>query len=299
MIRVTQGHEKSISIEVFLKSFILLSSVQQEKIVFYANIEEVKLTAQSIGIRISPIDKNYISVSNTKLRFVNITHQDNHLTTTALEKAISDMSKKDILVTMPSSKDQIVLNGKTCSGHTDYFRKLYKSDNIVMCFKNKWENILLLTDHIPLSQVSSSITKDMIQDKVSTAIEGLNNIENVIFAGLNPHAGENGLLGKEESLFFNEAIIELKKKFPLINFSNPLAADSIHKYTCNKSLKVFCYHDQGLVYFKSKYNFIGANITLGLPFQRISVDHGTAFDLYLKNKANYMGCYTILNDLLG
>jgi 4-hydroxythreonine-4-phosphate dehydrogenase len=111
----------------------------------------------------------------------------------------------------------------------------------------------------------------------------------VILAGINPHAGENGILGDEEK-HIKSAITELEKSYGKI-FKGPVSGDTLHYLhdSTKNQLLVYMYHDQGLTQFKSQYGLIGLNITLGLPFLRLSVDHGTAFELYGKNKANISG----------
>jgi len=167
-----------------------------------------------------------------------------------------------------------------------------------MSFQAAKERILLVTDHIPLLSVPSAITDRLIVDKVSYAIDGHKNIFNkstkkVVLAGINPHAGENGILGKEDFVI-NKALLQLKNIYPSISFDGPFSGDVLHNYISNEelstSLKVYMFHDQGLGYFKGKYGVVGSNITYGLPFLRLSVDHGTAFDLYGKNIADHSGC---------
>ena len=159
-----------------------------------------------------------------------------------------------------------------------------------MTFVGVDKNILLITDHISLMEVGPHISADLIFNKTQIALDGFKKyfspINEVVFAGLNPHAGEGGILGSEEK-FINEAIALLDKgNGP--NFLGPFSGDTLHTkdHKSREQLFVYMYHDQGLTSFKSEYGLIGLNVTLGLPYLRLSVDHGTAFDLYGKNMAN-------------
>ena len=135
-------------------------------------------------------------------------------------------------------------------------------------------------------------------NKVRTTLDNFKKyffpFEEVVFSGINPHAGENGILGDEEK-HIKSAMTDLEKHYGKI-FTGPFSGDTLHHhYLSDKNqLFVYMYHDQGLAQFKSQYGLIGLNITLGLPFLRLSVDHGTAFELYGKNKANISGMLFLL-----
>ena len=127
----------------------------------------------------------------------------------------------------------------------------------------------------------------------------IQNIEKVIITGINPHAGESGLIGSEDSVI-KKSINELRKRNPKIKFSGPISGDSMHAELkdSKKELQVFCHHDQALSYFKFKNGIIGINTTFGLNFLRLSVDHGTALGLYGKNEANPLGSYFVLTEAI-
>ena len=108
----------------------------------------------------------------------------------------------------------------------------------------------------------------------------------VYISGLNPHAGENGLLGNEENEIL-DAIENLRELYPRIIFEGPIPGDGIHLQKTKKQahqLYVYMYHDQGLSPFKQKHGLVGLHMTFGLPFLRMSVDHGTGFEIYGKKK---------------
>ena len=172
-----------------------------------------------------------------------------------------------------------------------------------MVFEFFDDRILLVTDHIPLKDVPRFVTASHILSKVQTTLNGYSSlntqIQEVVFAGINPHAGEKGLLGNEDSVV-KLATREIKNMFPSVHFTGPYSADALHFYKRNncEQLFVYMYHDQGLPKFKNEYGNMGIHFSFGLPFLRMSVDHGTAFDLYKKNCARYMGMYNLLNRAL-
>lgn len=290
MINVTFGHEYGCGAEAFFKSFLLLRQEQKKHFQLFAPKQALKkyLTTYQIKHEISDTHLNYWG---TQLRFINI-DQKSTISTDSLQAAIDATGMNDVLLTLPTSKDQLIYNGKQVNGHTEYFRNMYKDLPITMNFINDDENILLLTDHIPLKEVLN-ISKEKITSSISATLKSLPDVNRVVVAGFNPHAGENGLIGTEDSLI-TLAITELKAKFSNLSFLGPLAGDSLHYYTNNKTLKVYTAHDQALSYFKGRYGIYGANVTFGLPFVRLSVDHGTAFELFGKNVINYAGTqYTL------
>jgi 4-hydroxythreonine-4-phosphate dehydrogenase len=297
MIRVSQGHEHSIGTEVFLKSFCLLPPKDQSKFIFYTSKKNLENNFKHLGINFSIVDENlFFQESSLKLKLITNTSQCSQ-TMTSLEDALNDIKEKDALVTLPSSKDQFQIKGKTFSGHTEYFREKYNNSFLNMVFQFDSIYLLLISDHIPLNKVPATITSELIESKVSNLLLNLLNIETVNLAGINPHGGENGLLGSEDEQIKN-AILNLSKKFKAVNFFGPLAGDSFLMNPKANSLYVSMFHDQGLSSFKSLFNLYGVHLTFGLPFVRLSVDHGTAFELYGKNQADYMGSYQVLQEAL-
>lgn len=286
MIYITQGHEKGIGIEVFIKSFILLPSFSQEKLTFICSKKSISQTLDLINIPYQfSADSVHLMDMKLKCHFIG---DDLLQSTQAMLAATKLIAPSDILVTLPTSKDQLFLNGKGLNGHTEWLRDFYNT-NVAMFFKSMDANVLLVTDHIPLSEVSSTITHELIEDKIRITKEGCQKYftpiddNEILISGINPHSGENGLLGLEE----------LNLKHSNIKF---IPSDSLlvnHEFKSNR-LFVYMYHDQGLGPFKTLFKTIGANISLGLPYLRLSVDHGTAFDLYGKNSADYMGCFYVL-----
>lgn len=190
----------------------------------------------------------------------------------------------DAIVTGPVHKGLINKAGVPFSGHTEYFANQANCSDVVMMLATKGLRVALVTTHIPLAYVSKAITFERLQKVTRILHQDLKNkfgIESPkIFAcGINPHAGEDGHLGREEIEVMEPAFTELRSEG--INIIGPLPADTIfqQKYLKNADAILTMYHDQGLPVLKYKGFGSSVNITLGLPFIRTSVDHGTALEL--------------------
>lgn len=289
MIYVTEGHESGIGLEIFLKSFLLLSKEQKKLIRLVVSKKDLEKNFSDLKLNPKLFSDLSIieNVESTKFSSTN-----------SLFTALNIIKPEDILITLPTSKDQLVINDVNQAGYTEFFRTYFKNKNISMTFKGLTQNILLITDHIALKQITQMITADLIINKVQIVLDNFKkyffSFDEIIFSGINPHAGENGILGDEEK-HIKTAIVNLEKNYGKI-FKGPISGDTLHHLhdSTKKQLLVYMYHDQGLAQFKSQYGLIGLNITLGLPFLRLSVDHGTAFELYGKNKANISGMLYLL-----
>ena len=208
--------------------------------------------------------------------------------------------KPRFIVTAPTSKEAMNLAGYNYSGQTEVLEKLLAHDGqrAEMLFVSKDFRVLLLTRHIPLNQVSGVLTKEYIIEKTERLRSYFQNklfIKKPSFAlcGLNPHAGECGLIGTEEMRSILPALEALRTRG--INITNPLSADAlfaagVQKYLNNEKIPydcyIACYHDQGLIPIKSAAGSRTVNMTIGLDIIRTSPSHGTAFDIAGKNIAN-------------
>ncbi len=211
----------------------------------------------------------------------------------AFEAGITDLKegKIDALVTAPVSKNNIHKDEKPFLGHTEHLARAVGSEKSLMMMVSETQRVGLVTAHMPLSQVASSITKELIKEKCELMIASLKNDfgiskPKIAVLGLNPHAGEDGILGKEEIEIIKPAIHELKDKGHYV--FGPYAADGFYgMLQQNKFDGVLAmYHDQGLIPFKSMNFGNGVNFTAGLPVVRTSPDHGTAFGIAGKNLAD-------------
>ncbi|WP_054014192.1 4-hydroxythreonine-4-phosphate dehydrogenase PdxA [Pseudoalteromonas sp. R3] len=196
----------------------------------------------------------------------------------------------DAVVTGPVHKGIINRAGISFSGHTEYFAQQSNTPDVVMMLATEGLRVALVTTHIPLAYVSKAITHERLTKVAHILYQDLQTkfgIEqpNVLVCGLNPHAGEGGHLGSEEIDTIEPVLAELNAQD--MHFVGPLPADTLFqaKYLENTDAVLAMYHDQGLPVLKYKGFGNSVNITLGLPFIRTSVDHGTALDLAASGNA--------------
>lgn len=197
----------------------------------------------------------------------------------------------DAIVTGPVNKGLINKAGVPFSGHTEYFAHQANCSDVVMMLATKGLRVALVTTHIPLAYVAKAITFERLQKITRILHKDLQSkfgIESpkIYACGINPHAGEDGHLGREEIDVMEPAFAELRAEG--INIIGPLPADTIFqdKYLKDADAILSMYHDQGLPVLKFKGFGSSVNITLGLPFIRTSVDHGTALELAGTGKAD-------------
>lgn len=197
----------------------------------------------------------------------------------------------DALVTAPINKYNIQSDEFQFPGHTDYLDKELDG-NALMFMISEGLKIGLVTDHVPLQQVSQSLTPELIKQKVRTINKSLIQDFNVIkpriaLLGLNPHSGDNGIIGNEELNFINSTVKELFDENIIIY--GPYSADAFFGSEQYKNFDavVACYHDQGLIPFKTLSFGNGVNYTAGLDKIRTSPDHGTAYDIAGKGIADF------------
>jgi len=200
----------------------------------------------------------------------------------ASEKNIS--GEFDAIVTGPVHKGLINKAGIAFSGHTEYFANQANCTDVVMMLATKGLRVALVTTHIPLAYVSKAITYERLQKVTRILHQDLQEkfaikSPKIYACGINPHAGEDGHLGREEIEVMEPAFEELRADG--IDVIGPLPADTIfqEKYLDDADAILAMYHDQGLPVLKYKGFGSSVNITLGLPFIRTSVDHGTALEL--------------------
>ena len=201
------------------------------------------------------------------------------------ESVIKTISKEfDAIVTCPINKEIINEGGIPFTGHTEELAKLGKTNKVVMMLANQKIKVALASTHIPLREVSDFINKGHIEEVVEIIHTSLRDYWNandplIKVLGINPHAGDGGYIGKEEKEVISPALQNLKEKG--INTIGPISADTafIEKDGTKKADAFLAmFHDQGLPVIKTMGFGETVNITLGLPFIRTSVDHGTAYD---------------------
>lgn len=210
----------------------------------------------------------------------------------SLEAAVQDLKSAaiDVLVTPPINKHNIQSDTFQFPGHTDYLNQQLEGDSLMFMISDKLR-IGLLTDHLPIAEVASQITEALICKKVEIIHHSLKydfGISNpkIAVLGLNPHSGDNGVIGLEDDRVLKPAIQRLKDGGKLVH--GPYAADSFFGSDGYKNFDaiVAAYHDQGLIPFKTLTFGSGVNFTAGLKSIRTSPDHGTAYEIAGQGIAN-------------
>ncbi|HJO16780.1 MAG: 4-hydroxythreonine-4-phosphate dehydrogenase PdxA [Vicinamibacterales bacterium] len=200
-------------------------------------------------------------------------------------QAVTDVQagRVDALVTAPINKQAFAKAGLPWRGHTDLLAHLTGTSRVAMMFHSEALRVVLATVHVPLAEVPALLTTDRLEATIRlTATElphfGFSN-PRLAVAGLNPHAGEQGLLGHEDEQVLRPAVEACRQDG--INVVGPLPADTlfVNAMQGEYDVVVACYHDQGLIPAKLVAFGRTVNVTLGLPIVRTSVDHGTAFDI--------------------
>ncbi len=294
-IAVTQGHEKGIGLEVLFKSCLMLGDRSRSlKLFAYQSAVSETLKALSLPFKVS---ENHLEIAGIILEVKWLSHKGAQ-SFRALEEAMSYCEDTgSILFTLPTTKDQFPSH----PGHTEYFRAHYKNSDLGMFFSSSDLQVLLVTDHVAINQLSTTLTEDLIFRRIREALRTLRGwkwpIERIIISGLNPHAGENGLIGTEDSRI--KKVLDRLRVEEDLEMAGPYPGDTmLLEKRSPRDLLVYLFHDQGLGVFKGRHGFIGSNITLGLPYPRLSPDHGTSFSLFGKNQADYRGCAFALGQAL-
>lgn len=211
----------------------------------------------------------------------------------SLQRATDDVvaGHLDAIVTAPINKKNIQSPDFNFAGHTEYLTQKANAADSLMLLVCEELRIGVVTGHIPLSEVKAKLTREKIVTKVNILYKSLKNDfgiskPRIALLGLNPHAGEDGLLGSEDKEIIAPVVEELKQK-GILAFG-PFPADGFFgvKHYQKFDGVLGMYHDQGLIPFKLMAFDSGINFTAGLPFIRTSPDHGTAYDLAGKNLAN-------------
>lgn len=200
----------------------------------------------------------------------------------------------DAMVTAPVNKEAIVRSGQPFVGQTEFLSELAGAKRTAMMLlghdeRGRWLRVALVTTHYPLKLVPDQITKEKIEMTIELATEACRDLglkrSRVAVCGLNPHAGEGGKMGTEEQTTIEPAVKSARARG--LDVIGPMSADSLfyYAYRGDYDAVVAMYHDQGLVPLKMIGFETGINWTLGLPFTRTSPDHGTAYDIAGKGRA--------------
>ncbi|MSO55905.1 MAG: 4-hydroxythreonine-4-phosphate dehydrogenase PdxA [Acidobacteria bacterium] len=207
-------------------------------------------------------------------------------------RAVRDAQAERVqgIATSPINKKALSLAGLPWRGHTDMLAALTGASDVAMMFHSEKLRVVLATIHIPLSEVPSALTIQSVQTVIRLTAEAMPRFKKpgarIALAGLNPHAGEQGVIGHEEELVLAPAV-KLSRQAG-IDVTGPWPGDTIFVRAARGEFDVViaCYHDQGLIPVKLLAFGEAVNVTLGLPIVRTSVDHGTAFDIAGRGVAN-------------
>jgi 4-hydroxythreonine-4-phosphate dehydrogenase len=194
------------------------------------------------------------------------------------------------IATAPINKEALSLAGLPWPGHTEMLASLTNAKQVAMMFWSEKLSVVLATIHIPLSQVPAALTVDSVRAIVELSHRELPRFgfgrPRLALAGLNPHAGEHGLIGHEDRDVLVPAVEQSRQAG--VNITGPLPGDTVFLRAMRGEFDavIACYHDQGLIPVKMAAFGQAVNVTLGLPIIRTSVDHGTAFDIAGKGIAD-------------
>ncbi|MFP4844518.1 4-hydroxythreonine-4-phosphate dehydrogenase PdxA [Winogradskyella sp. PE311] len=210
----------------------------------------------------------------------------------SLEAATSALKQDfiDVLVTAPINKSNIQSDSFNFPGHTDYLAKALNGKSLMFMVSDSLR-IGLLTDHVPLKDAANHITENLVKDKINTVLKSLKQDfgirkPKVAVLAINPHAGDNGVIGDEDDTILKPSLDKIKSQGDLVY--GPYSADSFFGSNNYKGFDaiIASYHDQGLIPFKTIAFGQGVNFTAGLNKVRTSPDHGTAYEIAGQNKAD-------------
>jgi 4-hydroxythreonine-4-phosphate dehydrogenase len=197
----------------------------------------------------------------------------------------------EAIATAPISKEALALAGLPWKGHTDLLAELTETDRVAMMFYSEPLRVILATVHVPLRNVPDLLTADLVDSIVDLAWRELPRFgyprPRIALAGLNPHAGEHGVIGGEDDAVLRPAVERARTRG--IDITGPWPADTVFARASKGEFDavIACYHDQGLIPVKLLAFGRAVNVTLGLPIVRTSVDHGTAYDIVGKGIADH------------
>lgn len=203
----------------------------------------------------------------------------------AIVRAVEDARAGiiDGMATAPVNKEAFSLAGLPWKGHTDLLAHLTNTPRVAMLFHSEQLRVVLATIHVPLADVPRLLTRDVADFTIAIAARELprfgHDRPRLAFAGLNPHAGEHGVIGVEDEEVIAPAVADARSRG--IDVTGPWSADTVFSRAVRGEFDavIACYHDQGLIPVKMVAFGRAVNVTLGLPIIRTSVDHGTAFDI--------------------
>ena len=304
-IGISIGDLNGIGGELVIKTFEDNRMLDFCTPIIYASVKTVAFFKRHFQ---SPLDFNKIQKASqavdSKVNVVSVWHEDvkinfgeedpkiGEYAIKSLQAAVEDLKNNqiDVLVTAPINKHNIQSDAFKFPGHTDYLAQELEGDSLMFMVSDDLK-VGLLTDHVPVSEVSNQITTELIEKKISIIYKSLVQdfsirMPRIAVLGINPHTGDNGVIGSEDDTVLRPALETIKKTGKLVY--GPYSADSFFgsKNYKNFDAIVATYHDQGLIPFKTLAFGNGVNFTAGLNKVRTSPDHGTAYEIAGKGEAD-------------
>lgn len=302
---ISIGDYNGIGIEIILKTFLDKRMLDFCTPIIFASTKLITAYKKTTNINVPFNGIKFIDKAIPgKLNIVNLWNEDVEL---ELGKATEDSGKYafksleaatnaldkgeiDVLVTAPINKDNIQSEEFVFPGHTEYLESKLTGESLMILMTDKLR-IGLITGHIPVSAISSTVTPELIEKKVDILYKTLVqdfaiSKPKIAILGLNPHCGDNGVIGNEDDEVIRPTLLKIQEKGRLVY--GPYAADSFFGSENYKNFDgiLAMYHDQGLAPFKTLSFGGGVNFTAGLNKVRTSPDHGTAYELAGKSEAN-------------
>ena len=315
IIGVSCGDLNGVGIELIIKTFSDNRILEQCTPVIFASNKVINFYRKSIPeINLSyQIIKEFSRVNQKQVNLFNCWEEDvvinpgilnetgGKYAILSLQTAVAALKQKHIdgLVTAPVHKKNIHSAEFNFTGHTPYLKSIFGVNDVVMMLFAGNFRVALLTEHLPVSGIVSRVTKEAILSKLQIIHQSLQrdfgiDRPRIAVLGLNPHAGDEGLIGNEEETIIKPAIKEAKNQNMIV--IGPHSADAFfaRRHFERFDAVLAMYHDQGLIPFKTLAVGEGVNFTAGLPVVRTSPDHGVAFDIAGKNLAETSSFITAL-----
>jgi 4-hydroxythreonine-4-phosphate dehydrogenase len=306
IVGISVGDVNGIGGEIILKTFEDARMMDFCTPVIFASVKLMSFYKKEFGLDVNlhgidsidaivPKKINVLNVwkENFEVSFGREDKKSGNYAVKSLQAAVAALKEEtiDVLVTAPINKSSIQSETFNFPGHTDYLAKELEGDSLMLMVSDSLR-VGLLTDHVAVKDVSKTITRPLIEKKINTIHRSL--VQDfgirkpkIAVLGINPHTGDNGVIGTEDDSVMRPTLDNLRKNGKLVY--GPYAADSLFGSGNYKNFDaiVASYHDQGLVPFKTLAFGTGVNYTAGLNRVRTSPDHGTAFDVAGKNQANF------------
>ena len=315
VIGISCGDLNGIGIELIIKTFSDNRVLEQCIPVVYASNKAINFYRKSIAdINFNYQNtKEYTRINNRQVNIFNCWEEEvainpgqlsdigGKYAVLSLQTAVAALKQKQIdgLVTAPIHKKNIQSAEFNFTGHTPYLKSAFEVKDVAMMLCAGNFRVAVLTEHIPVSEIARHVTREAILSKLSIIHKSLQkdfgiDRPRIAVLGLNPHAGDEGLIGNEEETIIKPAIKEAKNNNMLV--TGPFSADAFFARGYHRKFDAVLamYHDQGLIPFKTLASGEGVNYTAGLPFVRTSPDHGVAFDIAGKDKADISSFVTAL-----